>query len=174
MGAERAASPDGRIPAWQGGLSTAQQRLGDNGTPLDPFALGAECRVAPALMGRYRAAYDTVLATLPSRTFDNALAIAALLPLAAAAQPAAAPAGYPPAYPGAPLPVQSADWQLTLLPRGSGAASAGAVPASASPMASPTSMAPSAPMGAGAMGAAPATMGAPPRNLGTLPAKSLP
>lgn len=38
VGAERAASPDGRIPAWQGGLSTAQQRLGDNGTPLDPFA----------------------------------------------------------------------------------------------------------------------------------------
>lgn len=91
------------------------------------------------------------------------------------ARSAATPAGYPPAYPGAPLPVQSADWQLTLLPRGSGAASAGAVPASASPMASPTSLAPSAPMGAGTMGAgAPATMGAPPRNLGTLPAKSLP
>ena len=38
VGAERAASPDGRIPAWQGGLSVAQQRLGDNGTPLDPYA----------------------------------------------------------------------------------------------------------------------------------------
>ncbi len=38
VGAERAASPDGRIPAWQGGLTVAQQRLGDNGTPLDPYA----------------------------------------------------------------------------------------------------------------------------------------
>ena len=86
---------------------------------------------------------------------------------------AAAPAGYPPAYPGAPLPVPSADWQLTLLPRGSGAASAGAIPSSASPAASPmsaspTSLAPSAPLDAGG------TLGAPPRNLGTLPAKSAP
>ncbi|MGE8322921.1 MAG: DUF1329 domain-containing protein [Pseudomonas sp.] len=38
VGAERGASPDGRIPAWQGGLVAAQQRLGDNGTPLDPYA----------------------------------------------------------------------------------------------------------------------------------------
>jgi hypothetical protein len=79
-------------------------------------------------------------------------------------------------YPGAPLPVQTADWQLTLLPRGSGAASAGAVPGSATPMAAPatapiaapTSLAPSAPMDGTT------TMGAPPRNLGTLPAKSAP
>nr|WP_255636238.1 DUF2066 domain-containing protein [Azospirillum sp. 412522] len=73
-------------------------------------------------------------------------------------------------YPGAPLPVQSADWQLTLLPRGSGAGSAGAVPSAATPMASPASLAPSAPMDAGGTGG----MGAPPRNLGTLPAKSAP
>jgi len=71
-------------------------------------------------------------------------------------------------YPGAPVP--SADWQLTLLPRGSGATSAGAVPSATAPMASPTSLAPSAPMDAGSVG----TMGAPPRNLGTLPAKSAP
>ncbi|KAA0593568.1 DUF2066 domain-containing protein [Azospirillum lipoferum] len=81
----------------------------------------------------------------------------------AQAAPAAA------AYPGAPLPVQSADWQLTLLPRGSGTASAGAVPGSATPMAAPTSLAPSAPLDGST-----ATMGAPPRNLGTLPAKSAP
>lgn len=88
------------------------------------------------------------------------------LSFAHAAPPVAAPvaAGYP------ALPVPSADWQLTLLPRGSGAASAGAVPSAATPMASPTSLAPSAPMEAGAVG----TMGAPPRNLGTLPAKSAP
>lgn len=89
---------------------------------------------------------------------------------------AAAPAGFPTANPGAPLPVPAADWQLTLLPRGSGAASAGAVPSSASPVASPTSasptsLAPSAPLDAGAPVG---TLGAPPRNLGTLPAKSLP
>ncbi len=82
-------------------------------------------------------------------------------------------AAAPAAYPGAPLPVPSADWQLTLLPRGSGAASAGAVPSSASPaaspiQASPMSLAPSAPLDAGG------TLGAPPRNLGTLPAKSAP
>lgn len=82
-------------------------------------------------------------------------------------------AASPAAYPAAPLPVPSADWQLTLLPRGSGAASAGAVPSSASPaaspiQASPTSLAPSAPLDAGG------TLGAPPRNLGTLPAKSAP
>lgn len=82
------------------------------------------------------------------------------------AQAAPAVAGYP----GAPLPVQSADWQLTLLPRGSGTASAGAVPSAAMPMASPTSLAPSAPMDAGGTG----SMGAPSRNLGTLPAKSAP
>ena len=84
----------------------------------------------------------------------------------------------PSAYPGAPLPVPSADWQLTLLPRGSGAASAGAIPSSTSPAASPfqaspmslapSSLAPSAPLDSGG------TLGAPPRNLGTLPAKSLP
>ncbi|WP_244433698.1 DUF2066 domain-containing protein [Azospirillum sp. B506] len=90
---------------------------------------------------------------------------------------AAAPAAA--AYPGAPLPVQSADWQLTLLPRGSGAASAGAVPGAATPMAAPTSLAPSAPTTSLAPSAPmePAgvgTMGAPPRNLGTLPAKSAP
>jgi len=38
VGAERGASADGRIPAWQGGLTAAQQRLGENGTPLDPYA----------------------------------------------------------------------------------------------------------------------------------------
>ena len=38
IGAQRAASPDGRIPAWQGGLTAAQQRLESNGTPVDPFA----------------------------------------------------------------------------------------------------------------------------------------
>ena len=84
----------------------------------------------------------------------------------AQAAPAAA------AYPGAPLPVQSADWQLTLLPRGSGAVSAGAVPSAATPVtapvAAPTSLAPSAPLDGTT------TMGAPPRNLGTLPAKSAP
>lgn len=37
-GAERDASADGRIPAWQGGLNTAQFRLAGNGTPLDPYA----------------------------------------------------------------------------------------------------------------------------------------
>lgn len=38
IGAERGASPDGRIPAWQGGLTSAQQRLERNGTPVDPYA----------------------------------------------------------------------------------------------------------------------------------------
>lgn len=38
IGAERGASPDGRIPAWQGGLTAAQQRLESNGTPVDPYA----------------------------------------------------------------------------------------------------------------------------------------
>lgn len=38
IGAERGASPDGRIPAWQGGLAVAQQRLESNGTPTDPYA----------------------------------------------------------------------------------------------------------------------------------------
>ncbi|WP_419182917.1 DUF1329 domain-containing protein [Pseudomonas guariconensis] len=38
VGAERGASADGRIPAWQGGLASSQQRLGSNGTPLDPYA----------------------------------------------------------------------------------------------------------------------------------------
>jgi hypothetical protein len=37
IGAERDATPDGRIPAWQGGLTTAQQRLESNGTPVDPY-----------------------------------------------------------------------------------------------------------------------------------------
>lgn len=89
----------------------------------------------------------------------------------AAAVPGAAPAGYP----GAPLPAPSAgpsaDWQITLLPRGSGAASNGASSSGASPAASPTSLAPSAPLDAGTAGT---VMGAPPRNLGTLPAKSVP
>jgi hypothetical protein len=38
IGAERGASPDGRIPSWQGGLTTAQQRFASNGTPVDPYA----------------------------------------------------------------------------------------------------------------------------------------
>jgi hypothetical protein len=38
IGAERGASPDGRIPPWQGGLMTAQQRFASNGTPVDPYA----------------------------------------------------------------------------------------------------------------------------------------
>jgi hypothetical protein len=38
IGAERNASLDGRIPAWQGGLLAAQQRLESNGTPIDPYA----------------------------------------------------------------------------------------------------------------------------------------
>ncbi|WP_247894307.1 DUF2066 domain-containing protein [Azospirillum sp. B510] len=104
---------------------------------------------------------------------------------------AAAPSA---ASPGLPLPAQSADWQLTLLPRGSGAASAGAVPASATPVTAPTSLAPtslpptsvaptsptpsplapSAPMDAGLGASGTATMGAPPRNLGTLPARTVP
>ncbi|HYF89868.1 DUF2066 domain-containing protein [Azospirillum sp.] len=84
-------------------------------------------------------------------------------------------AAAPAAYPAAPLPVPSADWQLTLLPRGSGAASAGAVPSAASPVASPTTLAPSAPLDAGVSGGSVGgTLGAPPRNLGTLPAKSAP
>ena len=86
--------------------------------------------------------------------------------------PAAAPGAAPVGYPGAPLPAApSADWQITLLPRGSGAASTGTSPSGASPTASPTSLAPSAPLDAGTTGT---VMGAPPRNLGTLPAKSVP
>jgi len=38
VGAERGASPDGRIPPWQGGLTTTQQRFASNGTPVDPYA----------------------------------------------------------------------------------------------------------------------------------------
>ncbi|CAO3423323.1 hypothetical protein [Azospirillum endophyticum] len=109
---------------------------------------------------------NEALVTLTYRGDPDQLAQALARQDLAFARTAATPA----AYPGAPIPVQSADWQLTLLPRGSGAASAGAVPGAASPMASPTSLAPSAPMESGGTG----TMGAPPRNLGTLPAKSVP
>lgn len=38
IGAERAGSPDGRIPAWDGGLKPAAPKLSANGTPVDPFA----------------------------------------------------------------------------------------------------------------------------------------
>ncbi|WP_455171750.1 DUF2066 domain-containing protein [Azospirillum largimobile] len=115
------------------------------------------------------------LVTLTHRGDPDQLAQALARQDLALARSAAAPAGYPAANPGAPLPVPTADWQLTLLPRGSGATSAGAVPSSASPAASPTSLAPSAPLDAGVSGgAAGGTLGAPPRNLGTLPAKSLP
>jgi len=38
VGAERAASSDGRIPAWRGGLQAGQVSLAINGTPLDPYA----------------------------------------------------------------------------------------------------------------------------------------
>ncbi|ERI53416.1 hypothetical protein N878_15555, partial [Pseudomonas sp. EGD-AK9] len=38
IGAERAASADGRIPAWDGGLAKANLRLLANGIPADPFA----------------------------------------------------------------------------------------------------------------------------------------
>lgn len=38
VGAELAASGDGRIPAWSGGLEAAQVPLAANGTPLDPYA----------------------------------------------------------------------------------------------------------------------------------------
>ncbi|WP_247871920.1 DUF2066 domain-containing protein [Azospirillum sp. TSO35-2] len=78
------------------------------------------------------------------------------------------------AYPGAPVPVAAAtggaDWQLTLLPRGSGASATGAV-APGGGSTAPGALAPSDPMAT-----APATgvMGAAPRNLGTLPGKSVP
>lgn len=38
IGAERAASADGHIPAWDGGLAKANLSLLANGTPADPFA----------------------------------------------------------------------------------------------------------------------------------------
>ncbi|MEN5109704.1 DUF1329 domain-containing protein [Pseudomonas sp. TWI672] len=38
VGAERAPSTDGRIPAWSGGLQPGQVSLAVNGTPLDPYA----------------------------------------------------------------------------------------------------------------------------------------
>lgn len=38
VGAERAASADGAIPAWTGGLQAGQVSLAVNGTPLDPYA----------------------------------------------------------------------------------------------------------------------------------------
>lgn len=38
IGAERAASADGVIPAWSGGLQAGQVSLSVNGTPLDPYA----------------------------------------------------------------------------------------------------------------------------------------
>ncbi|WP_193452547.1 DUF1329 domain-containing protein [Pseudomonas nitroreducens] len=38
IGAERAASTDGRIPAWQGGLSGDGLKIQGNGTPADPYA----------------------------------------------------------------------------------------------------------------------------------------
>ncbi|MGF6693962.1 hypothetical protein M2318_004046 [Metapseudomonas resinovorans] len=37
IGAERAGSADGRIPAWDGGLQPARPELTANGTPADPF-----------------------------------------------------------------------------------------------------------------------------------------
>jgi len=38
MGAERAASADGKVPAWQGGLSGEGLKIQGNGTPADPYA----------------------------------------------------------------------------------------------------------------------------------------
>jgi hypothetical protein len=38
MGAERAASADGKVPAWQGGLSGDGLKIQGNGTPADPYA----------------------------------------------------------------------------------------------------------------------------------------
>jgi len=38
IGAERAASADGKIPAWDGGLSSKTPKLTSNGTPADPYA----------------------------------------------------------------------------------------------------------------------------------------
>ncbi|MWV14605.1 DUF1329 domain-containing protein [Pseudomonas sp. L-22-4S-12] len=38
IGAERGASPDGRIPAWDGSLGKANLPLTANGTPADPYA----------------------------------------------------------------------------------------------------------------------------------------
>jgi len=73
-----------------------------------------------------------------------------------------------PANVGAPIPVQTAEWQLTLLPHGAGSA----VAAPANPGAVP--LAPSSPMGAAPPSALPSGLGAPPRNLGTLPARSVP
>jgi hypothetical protein len=38
IGAERGASADGKIPAWDGGFKLVNPKLADNGTPVDPFA----------------------------------------------------------------------------------------------------------------------------------------
>ncbi len=38
IGAERAASADGKIPAWDGGLKSTKPALTSNGTPADPYA----------------------------------------------------------------------------------------------------------------------------------------
>ncbi|MFJ4348662.1 DUF1329 domain-containing protein [Pseudomonas sp. NPDC089401] len=55
LGAERGASPDGQIPAWNGGLTAAQVSLAPNGTPLDPYADEQPLRVISAAnLERYR------------------------------------------------------------------------------------------------------------------------
>ncbi len=69
--------------------------------------------------------------------------------------------------PSAPASVPGAvstDWQLTLLPRSGGEAMA-------APLGAPSALAPTAPMGASATSSG--GLGAPPRDLGTLPAKSV-
>ncbi|WP_085556638.1 DUF2066 domain-containing protein [Azospirillum agricola] len=80
----------------------------------------------------------------------------------------------PPAAMGtAPLPVSAAGWQLTLLPRGSGSGSGDAAAPAANPGAIP--LAPSAPLGTAPAAAYPTGgLGAPPRNLGTLPVRNAP
>ena len=94
IGAERGASADGRIPAWQGGLTAAQQRLASNGTPLDPYA--GERPLYEISAQNYQQYEDQL----------SAGQIAELAHLFAPAPAAAPPAGTPPPVaPMAPPPV---------------------------------------------------------------------
>jgi len=75
-----------------------------------------------------------------------------------------APSSTSPSAPASVPGAVSTDWQLTLLPRSGGEAMA-------APLGAPSALAPTAPMGASATSSG--GLGAPPRDLGTLPAKSV-